>query len=515
MLTAAHRIAARTIRKFIRNDGGNIAILFAATIIPAILAIGAAIDYSRASQVKTAMQTALDSTALHLGLLPHDSSQAVLESEAANYFAANYQGDADVNLGAIGVVKDGPSITLTLDANLSTIFMGIANINHMDVGAISEVLLGGGTIEIALVLDNSGSMAGSKLSALKTAARGLVETLHDALPPNSTDLGFSLVPFATFVDVGESNANASWMDTNAQSPIHSENFNQNSNRFTFFNNFTNVEWEGCVEARPYPHDVRDTEPSSATPETLFVPAFAPDEKGNAGSTWPYLNSYLTDSTSGNDTIRQEHVGKYSNGATATPAVWGTTYNFGPSWLCKQSDLTPLTTSENTIDNRLQAMFAKGGTNIVQGLVWGWRTLSPTVPFTEGRAYNDNRNQKILILLTDGQNSYNGHNNPSHINGSYYMAYGYSKHGRLGTTSSYSSTLNNALNTRTAEACENIKDTGILVYTITFDIDDEDTLQLMEDCATSPAFYYDSPSVSDLDGVFEEIAAKLLKLRLTK
>ncbi|MBZ0218016.1 MAG: hypothetical protein K8F25_15775, partial [Fimbriimonadaceae bacterium] len=469
--------------------------------------------YSRASQVKTAMQTALDSTALHLGLLPQDSSQAVLEAEAANYFAANYQGESDVNLGTITVLKDGPAIKLVLNADLPTMFMTIANIDKMDVGAVSEVLLGGGTIEIAMVLDNSGSMSGSKLSALKTAARGLVETLYDALPPNSTDLSFSLVPFATFVDIGENNANASWMDTQARSSIHRQDFNGNvGNRFDFFNNISNVQWEGCVEARPYPHDVQDTPPDSSVPDTLYVPAFAPDEPGDAGRTWPYGNSYLDDSTNGNDRIKQEHTHKYASGAVAVPALWGTQYNFGPSLLCRQSNLMPLTTSENAIDTALQNMFAKGGTNIVQGLVWGWRTLSPTEPFTQGRAYNDNRNQKILILLTDGQNSYNGANNQNH---SLYMAYGYSKHGRLGTTSSSSSTLNDALDTRTAEACVNIKATGILVYTITFNLNHNATIQLMRNCATASSYYYNSPSVSDLDDVFENIAAKLLKLRLTK
>ncbi|MBZ0217606.1 MAG: hypothetical protein K8F25_13690, partial [Fimbriimonadaceae bacterium] len=338
--------------------------------------------------------------------------------------------------------------------------------------------------------------------------------LYDGLPPNSTDLSFSLVPFASFVDIGENHANETWMDIQAQSPIHHTNFSTPSNRFTLFDNFANVEWEGCVEARPYPYDVQDTPPDSANPETLFVPAFAPDEPGNAGLTtsYPYSNSYLTDSGSGDDLTRQIHVGKYSSGAWAQPAYYGTQYNIGPSFLCNQSDLMPLSTSEYDIDTSLQNMFAKGGTNIVQGLVWGWRTLSPGLPFTQGRPYGDNRNQKILILLTDGKNTYNGVNNQ---NKSLYSAYGYAIEGRLGTTSSSSSTLGNAMNARTAEACTNIKTKGILVYTITFDVNDNATLQLMAGCATSQDYYYNSPTTAMLGTVFDEIAAKLLKLRLIK
>ncbi|MBZ0218498.1 MAG: hypothetical protein K8F25_18220, partial [Fimbriimonadaceae bacterium] len=334
--------------------------------------------------------------------------------------------------------------------------------------------------------------------------------LYDALPPNSTDLSFSLVPFATFVDVGEGNATASWMDKNAQSPIHSENFNHPTNRFTLFDNFTNVQWEGCVEARPYPHDVLDTPPDAGTPETLFVPAFAPDEPDGYS---PYYLNYLTDSDNGNELIRQEHVNKYSVGATAQ-SVWPyySSHGLGPSFLCNQANLSPLNTQEGVIDASLQSMTAKGGTNIVQGLVWGWRTLSPSEPFTQGRAYNDNRNQKILILLTDGQNTYNGMNNQ---NKSLYSAYGFAKAGRLGTTSSSSSALSTAMDVRTAEACTNIKATGILVYTITFSLNHGPTIQLMKDCATNLSYYYNSPTVSQLDDVFDEIASKLLKLRLTK
>ncbi len=497
-------------RRFKRDDGGNIALLFAAAIIPAILAVGTAVDYSRASQVKTAMQTALDSTALHLGLLPHTTPQAEYETEAVSYFAANYQGDFGASLGTIGVVKDGVTITLTLVGQLDTMFMGIASIHDMDVNVVSEVLLGGGTIEIAYVLDNSGSMSGSKISALKTAASGLVSTLYDSLPSNSTDLSFALVPFATFVDIGESNANQSWMDTNAQSPVHSANFNQSANRFDLFDNFTNVQWEGCVEARPYPHDVQDTAPTSGNPETLFVPAFAPDEPDNYS---PYYLNYMNDSSSGSELARQEHVVKYDSPAIAN-SVWPyySGHNIGPSFLCNQRDLLQLTTLQSTIETNLENMMASGGTDIVQGLVWGWRTLSPSEPFTSGRAYSDPRNQKILILLTDGKNTYNGMGNQ---NGSLYSAYGFAKEGRLGTTSSNSTTLGNAMNGRTAEACVNIKAAGILIYTITFDLSDPDTLQLMSDCATSSEYYYDSPTVSQLDDVFEEIAAKLLKLRLSK
>ena len=51
-------------RRFAGADRGNVAILFAATIIPVLSVLGAAVDYSRVSSARASMQAALDSTAL-------------------------------------------------------------------------------------------------------------------------------------------------------------------------------------------------------------------------------------------------------------------------------------------------------------------------------------------------------------------------------------------------------------------------------------------------------------------
>ena len=90
------------------------------------------------------------------------------------------------------------------------------------------------TLEVALVLDNSGSMsnlgsgAGQKrIDLLKAAAKQLVDTLaQQAALIKQVDkpVQFSLVPFAASVNVGPQNAGASWMDVDGLSPVHQENF---------------------------------------------------------------------------------------------------------------------------------------------------------------------------------------------------------------------------------------------------------------------------------------------------
>ncbi len=497
---------------FFKCRRGNIAMLFALILIPLALAVGAAIDYNRASLFRAEVQNALDAAALAVGAMPGTTSQADLEARANAFFDANFSGNQGVTQGTLQVTRVGNTITLDLPAAVDTTFMGIVGITDMSFDLKTEIILGGGTLEVALVLDNSGSMSGSKLTALQDAAETLVDTMFDNATPGSGDLKFSLVPFATFVDVGTVYAGVGWMDTQGLSPIHSENFSAPANRFDLYDNIVNVQWEGCVEARPYPHDVSDTPPDSSNPATLFVPSFAPDHSDTGGWNWQYPNRYLADATGGTTLVRQENVSKYYPGVTAIPGYYGTTYNFGPAFLCNQKELQALTESQSTITAGLNAMMARGSTNIIEGLAWGWRSLSPGEPFTEGRSYGDNNNQKVLILLTDGQNMLSP---ISSINKSLYSAYGFVKDGRVGTTSNSQTQQNAMMNARTAETCENVKAAGIKIYTITFDLTHQVTLDMMRDCATSASYYFNSPSASELDDIFSQIAAELVELRISR
>jgi Flp pilus assembly protein TadG len=71
---------------------GNVAVIFAITLVPVLGLIGAAIDYSRANSARSSMQAALDSTAL---MLSRDLSQGLITPSEINargqsYFAALY-----------------------------------------------------------------------------------------------------------------------------------------------------------------------------------------------------------------------------------------------------------------------------------------------------------------------------------------------------------------------------------------------------------------------------------------
>ena len=154
-----------------------------------------------------------------------------------------------------------------------------------------------------------------------------------------------------------------------------------------------------------------------------------------------------------------------------------------------------------------------------GAVWGWRILSPEAPFQEGLPYSQSDNNKAMIILTDGQNLVTSQNSfcQDEVNSKYtshYTAYGYTSEGRLGTNTSENA-INTELNNRLLQVCTNIKETGITVYTITFDLDDSETQDLFQQCATDPTKYFNSPDGDTLRSSFQAIGAELSNLRISQ
>ena len=71
-----------------------------------------------------------------------------------------------------------------------------------------------------------------------------------------------------------------------------------------------------------------------------------------------------------------------------------------------------------------------------------------------------------------------------------------------------------LDDRLVDTCDNMKASGILIYTVTFDDGvDQDTKDLYEDCASTVANYHDAPTQQDLEDVFEQIARELSNLHI--
>lgn len=493
--------------RFTGDRSGAIALIFGIALIPMLIGAGIAVDLSRAFLVKNRLGQALDAAALAVG-----SSTLTDEDElkqlAQDYFNANYSASELGTPGVLNVTITNKRVSIQASAELDTTLLALAGHHKLNVNNSVEVVKELRNLEVVMVLDNTGSMnSNGKLAALKTAATELVNTLVGEQPETEM-LKFGLVPFSAAVNVGSQYASASWIDTTKLNSLHGIQFRNTANVFTMYDKITNKSWNGCVEARPAPHDVLDTVPTTSNGDSLWVPYFAPDEPDNgaaeANGYSDYPNNYLNDNvaeSNDNLTTRQNKKNKYNS-----QSVSGS----GPHYNCANAPLTPLTSDKTEILSSINNMAAGGYTLIPLGLGWGWRVASPDEPFTEGADYDDDDTDKAIILLTDGLNNIGSTTNH---NNSRYNGYGYVAQGRLGTTSA--NAAQSALDDRTTELCNNIKAQGILIYTITFQLNDTDTQNLFRNCATDASKYFNSPSNSQLQATFQAIANDLGKLRIAR
>ena len=289
------------------------------------------------------------------------------------------------------------------------------------------------------------------------------------------------------------------------------------NYFDLFDQIPNAEWKGCVEARAEPYDVDDTVPDTGSPDTLWVPYFWPDEPdaGDPNVDYSgYPNNYLPDRPDlvpapfeyTADYHRHYSILEY-NGTNGdideTPPV-----TKGPNQACPDP-IQPLTDRRSDVISVIDELshWEGSGTNSAQGVVWGWRVLSPGIPFSEGAPYDEAR--KVLVLMTDGVNGVVEH--PDSESLSEYSAYMYVRHGRI-EPESYA-TYKSHIDDKMLQACENAKDAGVTIYTITFGNLDADTRNLYEQCATEPPYHFSATTSADLVKAFNSIGSNIVSLRL--
>lgn len=284
--------------------------------------------------------------------------------------------------------------------------------------------------------------------------------------------------------------------------------------FDLFERIDGTRWKGCVEARPEPFDVTDDPPNAFNPDTLFVPYFWPDEPGPyTGSS--YANSYLDDGPLPPGWTRDgdysyANLFKYTTAARSR-IVETAPETSGPNASCPD-EVLPLTSQKNQVLARIDSLnfWYGGGTINSEGVMWGWRVLSPTPPFTEGGPYDTTK--KFLVLMSDGMNSF-VENEAGGPTKSDYTAYGYLRNGRL--PSDWFTRGEEYLDERMRRACANAKSTGIKVMTILFRETDQRTADLMRDCASSPSYAFLAANDTELRRAFDVVAGEITKLRLTK
>jgi hypothetical protein len=294
-------------------------------------------------------------------------------------------------------------------------------------------------------------------------------------------------------------------------------FSSGADRFTMLQKLGNTPWAGCVEQRMQPYDVSEAPPDPADPDTLFVPYFWPDEPDSNSSTPSSFNDYIKDSTSAQNNFKSREVtdGKYtgytSRGlGSGTFTTLGMSLTKGPNAGCTLQPVIRLTTDSASVKTAINNMTAIGQTDIPIGLAWGWHVLTPNAPFADGLPYSTPHLKKIVILMTDGENT---NYDSGDWNSSYYGGGGFVWQNLVGLTSGMTSTQRTSQRDgRLGTLCTNMKARGIIIYTIRVEVTSGSSA-LLQNCATSPDKFFDVTDVSALGAAFDAIAADITNLRI--
>ena len=194
---------------------GNVAMLFGLSLPVLILMTFGGVDIHRISTVRMNLQDALDAATLAAARSPY-TQDADLQRVGLAALKANLQAYPNVALeedqtsftlnGEDVVVANARVQVKTLVANIFLPPYGQLLDDYLPVGSHSEVDRSSRNIEVALVLDVTGSMSGQRIADLKVAAKELVDIVVQPLQtPYYSKL--ALVPYSMGVNVG-SNANA-------------------------------------------------------------------------------------------------------------------------------------------------------------------------------------------------------------------------------------------------------------------------------------------------------------------
>jgi len=540
------------LRRFSADRSGAVAVMFGLAFVPLAFLSLVMIDFARASNAKQHLQEDLDAATLiaaRTSLNTSDAIDAVGDKALAAQLGDDISG-LPVSNGRISnatFALDGARITGSVSATSTPIIASLFIGGPIKIGARSEVVRSTSKLEIALALDTTGSMSGTKIENLRTAAKNFITKMEEAAG-RSTDpdaVKIAVVPFSTTVKVSlpvslatyntttYSGAVPTWLDGRAQSTgwqtdvftLQDNSLASRVDRFKMLKQM-NLSWGGCVEARKAPYDIQDDAPSSSNVSTLFTPFFWPDEPDTASD---YKNDYLNDGVVGSFRNRQGNPYKYNtttlkaSGTFSQGSGYGAALTFGPNAGCAMKEVQRLSTNYSGLRTAIDGLVASGETNVPLGMMWGWHAISPNTPFADGVAYNTQGVTKIIVLMTDGDNTMNTPGS-SNQNESWYHGYGYIWQNNLGITSGSSSTRTSRLNDRfvapasspnSASVCSNAKAKNIVVYTIGVGVSDS-SKALLERCASSSSKYYDvNASASNLDAAFTAIAGSIDNLRISR
>ncbi len=447
----------------LRDQRGVSAVAFAITFAVLAPMTMATFDVYQINEQRGKLQDALDAAALYAA-----------RSSATDTPGVNTIGNKALtaNLQLIpGATLQSSSFTLDTTGDAKVVAVAAVRVpalapdafTHNPVTVNSEVTRAGNNVEVALVLDNTGSMSGSPIASLQSAANQLIDLV---ISPTQTPYysKMAIVPYSNSVNAGAYAATVRGALQGGTNGTAGINTNPPSTNFKFTNaNGSNVTFASstCVSERTGAQAFTDASYTTAKVGLAYPPP----------------------SSSGNN--------------------------------CINAKIQPLTSDKTALKSIISTLTANGSTAGHVGVAWGWYMISPNwaslfPTASQPAAYGTPHLLKVMILMTDGAF------NTDYCNGVI------SKDSGSGSGSSSDHINCNAPNGNSfvqAQAlCTAMKaaPNNVIVYTVGFlhQGPDPSAQAILNNCATDAQHAYFPTTGSDLQVVFQQIGADLQKLRLS-
>ncbi|TIT23418.1 MAG: VWA domain-containing protein [Mesorhizobium sp.] len=440
---------------FAGDRSGNFAVLFG--IIGSVLAlsVGFAVNLSQLYNVKSSLQGVVDaavtSTARDLttGVISEtDASKSVQAFLDANSMAGILQ-DNQIVLDNLVVDRTAKTVQADAHVNVNYYFPLFSTGGMQRVPASTTALYSDKQIEVAMMLDVTGSMAGQKIIDLRAAAANAVDSFLGGQDPANPRVRVSIVPYANSVNAGALAASSVYVETSTSQRKQAPG----NGAVQYVSGF--VRPDNCATERKGTYQYSD-----AGPDVSMV-----------------NRDYLLSSFA------------WQTGTAACPAA----------------ALKPLTADATALKNVIKTFVASGGTAGHVGVQWSWYMLSENwgsvMKASERPAKMDPKNvAKIAILMTDGE-----------FNLSYFDA------STVGDV--YNSAGKEPPRTAAKTLCAAMRNKGIEIFTIGFDLNETNAKATLQDCASPDTakikHFYQAANGTELNQAFQDIARNVEMLTVTK
>ncbi|TIL73853.1 MAG: VWA domain-containing protein [Mesorhizobium sp.] len=440
---------------FAGDRSGNLAVLFGIVASVLALGVGFAVNVSQLYNTKSSLQGVVDaavtSTARDLttGVINEaDANKSVQAFLDANSRAGMLQADRIV-LDKLTIDKIAMTVQAEIHVDLGLYFPIFGMGDMKRIAASTTAVYSDKTIEVAMMLDVTGSMSGQKIIDLRTAAANAVDSFLGGQDPANPRVRVSIVPYANSVNAGALAGSSVYVEASTSQRKQAPG----NGAIQYVSGLTRP--DNCATERKGTYQYSDVGPDINMVNRDYLLSFF---------AWP----------------------------TGTAA-------------CPVAALKPLTADAAALKNVIKNFVASGGTAGHIGVQWTWYMLSENwgsvMNASQRPAKADSKKvAKIAILMTDGE-----------FNLSYFDA---STVGEV-----YNDAGKEPTRTAAKTLCTAMRDRGIEIFTIGFDLNEENAQATLQNCASPDTgkikHFYQAANGTELNQAFQDIARNIESLALTK